>query len=105
MIATRVSVVPITWGERSKEVREKFGITQRDLAAMFSLGQRVVSRWERGERIPNGIAKLALLAMFKCDFNPEEFQHFHSLDPVGFLGFILYEHSTLPSKIRRAPRT
>ena len=41
------------WPHTVKELRESLGWTQRELAEAMGVASIQVSRWERGERVPN----------------------------------------------------
>ena len=50
-----------TFGEKLRELRERAGLTQAELAEKLQTTQMIVSRWERGGRVPtwSAIQKLA----------------------------------------------
>jgi transcriptional regulator with XRE-family HTH domain len=53
------------------------GLTQKEVAKMLNLGSSsVISRWERGERIPNLVQALCLSALYKRLVNDLFFDFF-----------------------------
>ena len=55
---------PSTIGERIKALRKKKGYTQERLGSEVHSDKTVVSRWEKGEKIPNSDAVTALAQLF-----------------------------------------
>lgn len=51
--------------ERLKELREDSGLSMSELANKIGVSTNTISRWERGERIPNLEALVALAKFFK----------------------------------------
>lgn len=51
--------------ERLKELREDCGLSMRELANKIGVSTNTISRWERGERIPNLDALVVLAKFFK----------------------------------------
>lgn len=49
----------------AKQVREKLHLGQSAFAALMGVSQRTVAAWERGEREPNGAARVLLLMAAK----------------------------------------
>lgn len=50
---------------RLKELREERGLTMTELAKKINVSPNTVSRWERGKRLPNLDAIIALAKFFK----------------------------------------
>lgn len=57
--SSRRHVVPVAMPD-VRAMREKLRITQAQLAEMFSVSQDTVRHWERGDRRPEGPARLLL---------------------------------------------
>lgn len=57
-------------GERIKHLRRKFGLKQTDLANSFRISPQAVSKWERGESVPDvlSIRQLAQLFNVSTDY-------------------------------------
>lgn len=53
------------FAERIKELREERKLTMSQLAKELGIRQSTISRWERGERLPNLDAIIALAKFFK----------------------------------------
>ncbi|MCL2574072.1 MAG: helix-turn-helix domain-containing protein [Defluviitaleaceae bacterium] len=51
---------------RVKELREKKGLKQTDLAAMLEISQGTLSNWERGVHDPDNETLLRLAQIFEC---------------------------------------
>lgn len=55
--------------ERLKELREKSGKTQKDLAVFLNISPQSISKWEKGQALPS-ITYLPKIAQFyHCDVN------------------------------------
>ena len=53
-----------TFKERLKELREESKLSMTELANKIGVSPNTVSRWERGERIPNMDALISLAKFF-----------------------------------------
>lgn len=51
--------------KRLKEMRKDKGLSMSELANKIGVSTNTISRWERGERIPNLEALVALAKFFK----------------------------------------
>ena len=51
--------------KRLKEIRKDKGLSMSELANKIGVSTNTISRWERGERIPNLEALVALAKFFK----------------------------------------
>ena len=51
--------------EQIKELRKHLGLTQTEFAEKIGVHLQTVSRWERGEMIPRGLALKALKQLAK----------------------------------------
>ena len=49
-----------------ERIRNKHGLTQRDLSEFLSVAQSTVSTWETGEYIPNGENLLKAMQLLNC---------------------------------------
>ncbi len=56
------------FAERIKELREERKLTMSQLAKELGIRQSTISRWERGERLPNLDAIIALAKFFKVSY-------------------------------------
>lgn len=56
-------------GERVKQVRDKFGLNQRDFAARLGTGAGRISMIESGQNVPGGDLLVRLHAEFGVDLN------------------------------------
>lgn len=54
----------ITFGERLKELRERDGLTQKQLAAETDFSQGMIARWEHGVHEPTASAIIKLAHFF-----------------------------------------
>jgi transcriptional regulator with XRE-family HTH domain len=52
-------------GQRIREVRGR--LTQAEFATRLGVDRKTVTRWEAGERMPDGASLLALLSEFDAD--------------------------------------
>ncbi len=52
--------------KRIKELRTLKKLTQKKLASMINYSQSLVSRWEKGIRIPSALAVIKLIRIFDC---------------------------------------
>ena len=52
------------FAERLKELRKEQGLTGEQLAKAIGVSKMAISFWERGERIPNMLALVALANFF-----------------------------------------
>ena len=52
-------------GERIKELRLENKINQQELAANCNVKQSCVSKWERGETLPDALMIIKLCSIFK----------------------------------------
>jgi transcriptional regulator with XRE-family HTH domain len=58
---------PKQFGDRLKDLRERAGVTQRELAARAGLGQKTISNWEQGISEPVWSNVLALAKALGLD--------------------------------------
>lgn len=58
-------VNPQRIGEVIRRRREQAGLSQHQLAALLLVNQSLVSRWERGTRIPGGPELLDLMVLLE----------------------------------------
>ena len=49
---------------RLKELRQKNGVKQKDIAAMLGVTAGAVSQWESGRCLPNAVALMRLSKLF-----------------------------------------
>ncbi|MDE6598668.1 MAG: helix-turn-helix transcriptional regulator [Oscillospiraceae bacterium] len=52
--------------ERLRELREKFGISQRDAAERVGIAPTTISGYERGERTPDVLTVLKFSYVYNC---------------------------------------
>ena len=57
--------IPQTFAERLQFLREKRGISRSVLSELCGLGKNQIARYERGERVPNADALVALSDFFE----------------------------------------
>ena len=57
--------IPQTFPERLQYLREKRGISRFVLSELCGLGKNQIARYERGERVPNADALVALSDFFE----------------------------------------
>ena len=52
--------------KRLTELREKFGLSQIDLAREIGVNRQLISNWEAGKSYPNVFNAIKLANIFKC---------------------------------------
>jgi transcriptional regulator with XRE-family HTH domain len=58
---------------RLRELRERLGLSQRELARALDVDESAVSRWEAGERVPREAAAERLAALLRVlEVDPSE---------------------------------
>ena len=55
-----------TLSKNLRELREKRGLTQKDLADRLSLSDKTISKWETERSIPDIFTLLKLAEIFDC---------------------------------------
>lgn len=53
----------MTLGEKLKELRKKFGLTQEEFGSMMNVSRQAITKWENDNGIPD-ISNLVQLANF-----------------------------------------
>lgn len=54
----------LTFGEKLKELREKSGLTQRQLAAQIGIGKSTLAMYESKDRMPSPAMLIKISAVF-----------------------------------------
>ena len=61
-----------TFGRSCAQLRERMGLTQRELATLLDISEQTVGRWERDKRAPTAqhLKHLLALALQRQAFTP-----------------------------------
>ena len=54
------------FGKRLKSIRRKKGLTQKDLAALISVSDKTISKWETGNSLPDIVSLKRMARVFDC---------------------------------------
>ena len=57
------------WGETIKDIRERRGLSQQEVADELEVSKATVSRWEHEIAMPNAIYALKLSRILKVDLD------------------------------------
>ncbi len=52
-----------------KEIRNKAGLTQKEVSMKLGVYQNIISQWETGERTPRAEKLIQLAKLFNCNID------------------------------------
>ena len=55
-----------TWADLLRQLRDRSGLTQRQLCAKVKVSQQLVSAWENGDAVPNVDVAMRVLAVLSA---------------------------------------
>ena len=95
--------------DRFKDMRQKRGYSQADLARLLNISQQQVNRWESGANDPSADAVARMARTFECTADwllglverPHEQAKVRELSPDEYRLLALYREGKLPEMISR----